>query len=285
MPDAKSIPPGSIPAGSIPDDRREFLQGLAKGLAVIEAFGPASTLLTLSEVARRTGISPGSARRVLLTLQQLGYVGMHDQRFHLQPRALQLGYAYLSSLPLTGLAQPLLSQLTHEVDESCSIGLLDGNEIVFIARASARQLARDYMTVGMRYPAHATSVGKLLLAMLPPEEAKRRLSLSPRRALTARTITDERTLLRQFAAIRQRDWAFNDQETMVGLRSIAIPIRVDGTVTAGLTVSAPVTHHDESELVRKLLPPLRQAGDTLERMLAARSPAGALAGDNRAAIG
>lgn len=265
---------------SIPSDKREFLQGLAKGLAVIETFGATSRHLSLTEVARRTRISPGSARRVLLTLQHLGYVEANDQRFHLQPRTLQLGYAYLSSLPLTGLAQPLLSQLTREIDQSCSLGLLDGSEVVFIARASARQLARDYMTIGMRYPAHATSVGKLLFAMLPAGEAKRRLSTLALRALTPNTVTDPKTLLAELAEIRLRGWAFNDQETMAGLRSIAVPVCVDGDAVAALTASAPVTNYDVADLVASLLTPLQQAAAALERMLAARSPAGTIAKDN-----
>jgi len=255
--------------------KREYIQGLAKGLAVIEAFGAQAPSMTLTEVASRTKLSPASARRVLLTLEELGYVKAQDQRFGLQPRTLQLGYAYLSSLQLTGLAQPLLSQLTGEVDESSSIGVLDGNETVFIARASARRMTRDYMTVGMRYPSHATSVGKLLLALRPPEDAERLLSLAPLHSLTPKTITSRSALLKEFRLIRERGWAFNDQETMVGMRSIATPITADRQTVAALTVSAPITRYDENGIVHHLLPPLHQAAATLERLLAARSPAGA----------
>lgn len=268
---------------SIPD-QREFLQGLAKGLAVLEAFGAASPMLTLSEVARRTRISPGSARRVLLTLQRLGYLEATDQHFHLQPRTLQLGYAYLSSLSLPGLVQPLLTQLTRDIDESCSLGLLDGSEVVFIARAAARQLARDYMMVGMRYPAHATSVGKLLLAMLPEGEMKRRVSKLRMTALTPNTIASKSGLLRQLGEIRENGWALNDQETMAGLRSIAVPVYMDGVVTAGLTASAPAARYEKTDLVDRLLPPLRETARTLERMLAARRPAGVIAMDGEAPI-
>jgi IclR family pca regulon transcriptional regulator len=262
------------------EDNREFIQGLAKGLAVIEAFGRDTPSQTLSEVARRTRISPGSARRVLLTLERLGYVASDGQRFALQPRALQLGYAYLASLPLTGLAQPLLSQLTRDIDDSCSLGLLDGEEVVFVARASARRLVRDYMTVGMRYPAHATSVGKLLLAVLPEPEQRQRLERLKLQALTSQTITDSDVLRRELAQISERGWALNDQETIVGLRSIAVPVRVDGTVMAALTASSAVTRTNVAELQTQFLPRLLDAARVLESLMTAREPAGAIQTDS-----
>jgi IclR family pca regulon transcriptional regulator len=258
------------------EDKREFIQGLAKGLAVIESFGRGTPSQTLSEVARRTRISPGSARRVLLTLERLGYVASDSQRFALQPRALQLGYAYLAALPLTGLAQPLLSQLTRDIDDSCSLGLLDGDEVVFVARSSARGLMRDYMSVGMRYPVHATSVGKLLLAMLPKSEQSKRLGRLKLHALTPQTITDTNVLRRDLAQIITRGWALNDQETMVGLRSIAVPVRVDGAVLASLTASSAVSRTTVAELQTRFLPRLLDAARMLEGMMAAREPAGAI---------
>ena len=128
--------------------------------------------MTLSEVARKTGLSPGSARRVLRTLQQLGYMQSDGQRFALAPRTLQLGYAYLASQPLASLVQPRLTQLTQKFEGSCSVSVLDGTDVVYVARATGKGLSRDYMSVGTRFPAHATSPGKVLLAALPPPSSR-----------------------------------------------------------------------------------------------------------------
>src|SRR5579871_4783250 len=153
-----------------PADDEEFIKSLAKGLAVIESFGPDFPEMTLSTVARRNGLSPGSARRVLMTLNRLGYVWMKDQRFRLSARALRLGYSYLSSQPIVNLIQPRLSVLAESLNESCALSMLDGTDTVCIARATARRLERDYMSVGARFPAHATSTGKVLLGEFSREQ-------------------------------------------------------------------------------------------------------------------
>lgn len=248
----------------------EFLRTLAKGLAVIEAFNAETPAMTLSEVARRTAISPGAARRVLLTLQSLGYVGSDGSRFRLQARALRLGYAFLSAMPLTVLVQPWLTQLMHEFDESCSLGVLDGDEIVFIARAASRRLRRDYMPIGMRYPAHATSGGKLLLAMLPRDQQAALLSQLDLRALTPNTISSSDRLRQELRAIRLRGWASNDQEAIFGLRSLAVPIRVDGVVSGALTVSSSALDVPLEELERRWLPLLMRAAKDVSETVGAR---------------
>ena len=165
---------------------REFVQSLAKGLAVIEAFGPDLPAMTLSEVARKTKLSPGSARRVLRTLQRLGYMQSDGQRFALAPRTLQLGYAYLASQPFTSLVQPRLAQLTQKVEGSCSVSVLDGTDVVYIARATNKRLSRDYMSVGTRFPAHATSPGKVLLAALPKRRIRQALGRPQARSRSPR---------------------------------------------------------------------------------------------------
>ena len=153
-----------------PEEKADYLQSLAKGLAVIEAFGTDYPEMTLSVVARRVGLSPGSTRRVLQTLVQLGFMGFKDQRYHLSAKTLQLGYSYLSSLPVVSLMQPRLAALSEKLNESCSIVVLDGLDTVCIARVAARRLERDYMGVGTRFPAHATSSGKMLFAEMTDDE-------------------------------------------------------------------------------------------------------------------
>jgi IclR family pca regulon transcriptional regulator len=246
------------------------VQSLAKGLAVIEAFDAGHPAMTLSEVARRTGISPGSAQRILRTLTSLGYVGVEGTRFALRPRALQLGYAYLASLPLTAITQPLLSALTARTNETCSLALLDGGAVVYVARAPTPRLVRDYMSVGTRLPAHATSVGKVLLAALPMAEFEAvlaRLALEP---LTPKTLGDRAAIRAAVAAAGRAGFALNDQETIMGLRSIAVPVVAEGRVVAALGLSAEVARVTMAAMVAELLPPLRATAIALGTALAAR---------------
>lgn len=249
---------------------RDGLQSLAKGLAAIEAFGPDSPSLTLSELARRIGISPGSAQRILRTLASLGYVGQEGVHFSLRPRALQLGFAYLASLPLTSIAQPLLSALTQVTDETCSLALLDGAEVVYVARTPARRLRRDYMAVGTRMPAHATSVGKVLIAALPPGELEDLLARHAPVGLTLNTLTDPDAVRAAVARVAKQGYAINDQETIMGLRSIAVPVIVGTRIIAALGLSVEVVRVGVAEMEERFLPHLRKtAGDMAAAFTAA----------------
>lgn len=248
-------------------DDQEFIQSLAKGLAVIEAFGEDAATMTLSEVARKTGLTPGSARRVLRTLQQLGYASLEANRFRLMPRVLQLGYSYLSSLPFASLAQPRLTELTEEIDGSCSISVLDGTDVVYVARATAKRLGRDYMSVGTRYPAHATSPGKLLLAALPEEEVIRRFKGREPEALTPRTINSVKRLLVELEKVRKAGWAVNDQETLMGHRSIAVPLMTDGPAFAALGVGCDVGRVSIETMIDDYLPKLRAAAANISKLV------------------
>jgi IclR family pca regulon transcriptional regulator len=254
---------------------RDLVRSLAKGLAVIEAFGPSSPAMTLSEVARRTEMSPGSAQRVLRTLERLGYVAAEQGRFMLQPRALQLGYAYLSSLPMTAIAQPLLSALTGTTEETCSLALIDGADVVYVARAPTRRLRQDYMSVGTRMPCYATSVGKVLLGALPPARLEAVLDGLAMEAFTPNTLVSPAALRAAVAEARARGYALNDQEIIMGLRSIAVPVAVEGQVVAALGLSAEVARVGVAEMVERCLPLLREAAASLAAALAARHPAAA----------
>jgi IclR family transcriptional regulator, pca regulon regulatory protein len=245
----------------------EFIQSLAKGLAVIKAFGEKDPTMTLSEVARKTHLTPGSARRVLRTLQQLGYAAAEGNRFRLMPRVLQLGFSYLSSLPFASLAQPNLVELTDQVDGSCSISVLDGTDVVYVARATARRLSRDYMSVGTRYPAHATSPGKLLLGAFSDREVTARYKNRRLEPLTPRTIDSLPKLLAELAVVRKQGWATNDQETMMGHRSIAVPLHSGREVLAALGVGCDVARVSLDTMINDYLPILRNAASGIERLM------------------
>lgn len=221
-----------------PEEKSDFLQSLAKGLAVIQSFGPDYPEMTLTTIAKRVGLSPGSTRRALLTLTKLGYLGFRDQRYHLAARTLQLGYSYLTSLSIVGLIQPRLAALSEKLNESTAISVLDGKEIVCIARTTARRLKRDYMSVGTRYPAHATSSGKVLLGALTADELRALYDpATPLPALTPFTVTDANMLLEHVREGKERGFIFASQETGLGIDSLAAPIMIDGKIRYVLTVS------------------------------------------------
>ena len=173
-----------------------FVQSLERGLAVIRAFGPEDPELTLSDVARRTGLTRAAARRFLLTLADLGYVRSDGRLFALTPRVLDLGYAYLSSLSLPEVAEPHLERLAAEVRESSSVSVLDGDEIVYVGRVPTSRIMRVAINVGTRFPAYATSMGRVLLAALEPDELDAYLARAEIRPLTARAIADARRAAR-----------------------------------------------------------------------------------------
>jgi IclR family pca regulon transcriptional regulator len=239
-------------------------------LAVIEAFGPDTPRMTLSEVARRIGVTPGSAHRVLRTLLRLGYVGQEGQLFSLRPRALMLGYAYLSSQPLTSVVQPMLSALTERTGESCSLALLDGPDVVYVGRAASKRLRRDYVSVGSRIPAHTTSVGKVLLAALPAAELDAWLERTPLQRITPHAIGNADELRAALDEVREQGFGMNDQETIMGIRSIAVPLPFGERVEASLGMSSEVSRMEAEEMKTKLVPVLREAAAAIAATMAAR---------------
>ena len=192
---------------------------------MIRCFSSERPSLTLSEVAERTGLTRAAARRFLLTLQELGYVGSTGRQFSLRPRVLALGYAYLSSFSVAQIAQPHLEDLAEELHESCSVSVLDGDDIVYVARASANRIMTIALTVGTRLPPYPTSMGRVLLASLPGEELDAHLRRTQLRKLTERTVVDETELRQILAKVATQGWAAVDQELEAGVRSIAVPIR------------------------------------------------------------
>lgn len=259
------------------DDRprsADFVQSLERGLSVIRAFDAEHRELALSEVARISGLTRAAARRFLLTLSSLGYVSVKDGRFALTPRVLELGYAYLSSLTLPEVAQPHMEALVAVVNESSSISVLDGREVVYVARVPTRRIMSITLSVGTRLPAYATSMGRVLLAALPPAELDEALAATELRPLSAHTITDEAALREVLARVREQGWAAVDQELEEGLRSLAVPIHdASGAVVAALNVSVHASRGTMASLRRDVLPLAQKAAAAIEADL--RRSAGA----------
>lgn len=251
--------------------RTDFVQSLDRGLAVIRCFSSEHPSLTLSEVAERTGLTRAAARRFLLTLQELGYVGSSGRQFSLRPRVLALGYAYLSSFSVAQIAQPHLEDLAEVLHESCSVSVLDGDDLVYVARASANRIMTIALTVGTRLPAYPTSMGRVLLAHLPEPELDAYLHRSTLRKLTEHTVTSENELRAILAEVRARGWAAVDQELEAGVRSIAVPIR-DGSrkVVAAINASAHAARVPMRTLEKQFLPQIQEAARQIDSELAAR---------------
>lgn len=243
----------------------DFVQSLARGLAVIRAFDVEHPELTLSEVARRTEIPPAAARRFLRTLETLGYVRADGRSFALTPRVLELGFSYLSALSLPETMQPHLEKLSREVGESVSAAVLSGAEIVYVARVPTRRIMTVGITIGTRFPAYATSMGRVLLAALPQAELELVLAQDPPRALTERTIADPDALAEELARVRDQGWALVDGELEAGLRSVAVPVRGrEGRAVAALNVSTSATRDSLDQLRDHHLPLALQTAAAIE---------------------
>jgi IclR family transcriptional regulator, pca regulon regulatory protein len=263
-----------------PERGPDFVQSLERGLAVIRAFDADHRELGLSEVARKTGLTRAAARRFLLTLVDLGYVRFADGRFSLRPRVLELGFAYLSSLSLPEVAQPHMEGLVAQINESSSISVLDDTDVVYVVRVPTRRIMSITLAVGTRLPAYATSMGRVLLAALPPEELGDRLARTEMRALTPRTVTDPAELRAILDRVRADGFAAVDQELEQGLRSAAVPIRgASGAVLAALNVSVHASRASMEALRADFLPPARAAAAAIEaelRTAGLRAPGRAL---------
>jgi IclR family pca regulon transcriptional regulator len=243
----------------------EFVQSLERGLAVIRVFDADNPELTLSDVARLTGLTRAAARRFLHTLVELGYMRTDGRRFALRPRILELGYAFLSSLSLPEVAMPHLEQLVEKVHESSSVSVLDGEEVVYVARVPTKRIMTVAISVGTRFPAYATSMGRVLLAGREDGWLDAYLATAGFKQLTGRTIADAEALRRELLRIRGQGFALVDQELEDGLRSLAAPIRdAQGVVIAAVNVSTPAHRRTLEAMRRELLPPLLATARLIE---------------------
>jgi IclR family pca regulon transcriptional regulator len=252
---------------------RNFVQSLARGLAVIRSLD-ASRPLTLSEVARASELSRAAARRFLLTLEQLGYVRQAGGRFELTPRVLELGFSYLSALGLPEVAQPHLEALVEQVHESSSVSVLDGTTIVYVARVPTRRIMTVMISVGTRFPAYATSMGRVLLAGLEPDALAALLERSHLEPLAHDTIATRAELEDELDRVRAQGYAIVDQELESGLRSVAAPIRDrGGTAFAAINLAVQAARVSVEEISGSLLEPLLATAAAIERDLAAAGTA------------
>lgn len=249
------------------------VQSLERGLAVIKAFDAQHPQLTLSDVARRTGLTRAAARRFLLTLADLGYVRTDGKHFTLAAKVLELGYSYLSSMTLPEVAQPHLEQLSTEVRESSSVSVLDGADIVYVARVAASRIMTVSINIGTRFPAYATSMGHVLLAGLTAPQLDAYLAATPLAPLTSHTLTDADALRAELDAVRAQGYSIVDQELEAGLRSLAAPVHdQSGAVIAAINISTHATRQDMDSIRTQLVPPLLAAAGRIERDLAGAAP-------------
>ncbi len=247
----------------------DFIGGFAKGLRVIEAFGETKPRLTITDIARETGLDRATARRCLLTLAELGYAAYDGKFFELTPKILRLGHAYLSATPLPRLVQPFLDQLSETVGQSASASVLDGADIVYVARAAQKRVMSISLTAGSRLPAYCASMGRVLLAALPEAEARAIIAASDRKANTPFTKTDPDALLDELSKVRKQGFALIDQELEIGLRSIAVPLENPrGRTVAALNIGAPAAHAAAEEMVERYLPAMRAVQAALRPLLA-----------------
>jgi IclR family pca regulon transcriptional regulator len=246
----------------------DFISGFAKGLSVIEAFDATNARLSITDISRITGLERATARRCLLTLAELGYADYDGKFFTLAPRILRLGHSYLSSTPLPRLMQPFLDQLAEKTGESASTSVLDGNEIVYVARASHKRVMSINLSPGSRLPAYCSSMGRVLLAALSEDEASRILENSNRKANTPKTKTKLADLMSELQRVREQGYAVIDQELEIGLCSIAVPVRnMRGTTIAAINVGAQAARVSVDEMIERYLPAMQSTRDTIAGLL------------------
>jgi len=245
-----------VPAPA-PPPGDSFVQSFARGLAVLRCFGADAPAQTLTDVAERTGLTRAGARRILLTLLHLGYVSADGRLFRLTPKVLELGYAYLSSLPLWSHAQPALKELADTLRQSCSAAVLDGDDIVYVLRLSAHKTMSINLGIGSRLPAYCTAMGRVLLAGQDPALLVRRLEHTALLKLTPHTVVEPARLLDVIGTVREQGWCLVSEELEMGLVSIAAPIvGRDGQVVAAVNLSGQVGNTPLAALLEQSLPRL-----------------------------
>ena len=244
------------------DTSPDFIEAVARGLDVIRAFQPGQPVMTLASVATAAGLARPTARRMLLTLQQLGYVRGVDGGFELTPRVLDLGMTYVLSRGLWEVARPHMEALVAQTHESSSIAQLDGSDIVYVARVAVPKIITLAVTIGTRFPAMQTSLGKVLLAALPSDEIERVLAEPSRSGIAARWQPDADERAAELRDVRARGWSLTDQQLALGIRSVAAPLRDgNGRVIAAMNVTVHAAETPVETLTGEYLPLLlRTAG-------------------------
>ena len=254
--------PAAVQAHVEPD--REFMATLAKGLAVLRAFGEERPTMTLSEAAAAVNLSRATARRILRTLAELGYVAQQGRQFSLAPRVLELGFRFLSTQSWIERAEPLMTGLSEDLGESCSASVLQDTDIVYVAHVPTRRIMAASVTIGTRLPAFHTSMGRVQLGFLPDAEIWRRLRSVQVEAFTPSTIVDIGALFERVKQDRAQGFAIVDEELERGLRSISVPLLTrSGHNFAALNLNAHSHRTTRSELRERFLPRMRQVANAL----------------------
>ncbi|MEV4706053.1 IclR family transcriptional regulator domain-containing protein [Actinoplanes sp. NPDC049316] len=252
----------------------DFIEALARGLDVLRSFRPGRRVSTLSEIAADTGLARPTVRRILLTLTELGYVRAEERGYALTPRVLELGMAYVHSLDMWDVARPHMERLVAQTGESTSMAQLDGSDIVYVARVAVPKIVTLAVSIGTRFPAPATSMGKVLLAALSPAELETVLAQQSRSGIDARWQPDREELDRSLREVRAKGWALADQDLALGIRSIATGVRNgDGRVVAALNVTVHAAETSVDKLTGHHLPLLLHAAADISHDWALRDSA------------
>jgi IclR family pca regulon transcriptional regulator len=260
--------PLAEPAADIIASDPNFMLSLARGLAVLQAFSDQRRSLTIAQISHRTAIPRASVRRCLHTLIALGYAGADGNQFSLKPKVLSLGYSYLSSTPLTVSAHPYLNQVSRSLNESCSLGVLQDDEVLYVGRSAASRIMSVSLTTGSRLPAYCTALGRMLLAHLPAPELDDYLARVPLKAMTERTVVNPERLRAILAEVRTAGYVLVEEELEVGLRSISVPVRgASGNVLAALNIGAHAARVSRRKMEEEFLPVLRASAQELSILL------------------
>ncbi len=263
MPSSAS-PPLEVPAL----DKRDWIAGLEKGLSVIECFDDANPRLTASQAGARCGMTRTATRRYLLTLEHLGYVASDGKLFWLTPRVLRLGQSYLESARLPRIVQPFLQRVTAGTQESAYVSVLDGDDIVYIARNGSSRAMNTGYVLGSRVQAQVTAAGLLMLALREPEWQESWLAVHELKAYTSHTIASKERLRLEFARVRAQGWAISEQQLELNHRGVAVPLRDrHGDVAGALSVTMPMGHESSEEAVARVLSVLRETAQAMRNLI------------------
>jgi IclR family pca regulon transcriptional regulator len=250
------------------DKPAEFVEALANGIAILEAFDAAHPEMTLSMVARRVGLSPAAARRSLMTLETLGYVGRRDKMFHLRPKLMALGSAFYFSARIDEILEEDLRGIVEEFGDASSVGSLDGEDVIYVAHASVQRARRATAVTGARYPAYATSMGRVLLAGLPDDALENYLQQVTPKKLTSKTCTAPEGLRAAIMEARREGYATTVDQLDYGITALAVPIRdADGTTIAALNTSGYTGLVTPDQLVKDRLPALQRTASHISHQL------------------
>lgn len=245
-----------------------FMTSLARGLAVVRAFSDQRRSLTIAQISHRTGIPRAAVRRCLYTLKQLGYADSEANNFFLKPKILTLGYSYLSSTPLAVSAQPYLNSISRQLNESCSLAVIDDYEVLYVARSATSRIMSVALSTGSRLPAYCTSLGRVILAHYTEVELEKYFAAITLRAYTEKTVVSPTRLREILKEVKQQGYAMVEEELEVGLHSIAVPVSgASGMVHAALNIGAQATRVSSEQMVRDFLPVLQKAAADLQVLL------------------